>query len=86
MRHYVRTMAMAGLLAVAWSATAAGPEMRCLINGAYIKVYGKNEAEERESCDRQGGAYTRYYAPQESGPAQRPQGINGFMGQRPIMR
>ena len=51
------------LLTIAANA-AAEPEMRCRLDGAYIRVYGKTEAEQRETCERQGGELTRY-APQE---------------------
>ena len=51
------------LLTIAVNA-AAEPEMRCRLDGAYIRVYGKTEAEQRETCERQGGELTRY-APQE---------------------
>ena len=51
------------LLTIAVNAVAE-PEMRCRLDGAYIRVYGKTEAEQRETCERQGGELTRY-APQE---------------------
>ena len=51
------------LLLIAGSATAE-PDMRCRLDGAYIKVYGKNEGEQRAICERQGGELTRYVAPQ----------------------
>ena len=51
------------LLLIAGNAIAE-PEMRCRLDGAYIKVFGKNEGEQRAICERQGGELTRYVAPQ----------------------
>jgi patatin-like phospholipase/acyl hydrolase len=59
MQHLIQKMALITLLTLATNA-AAQSEMRCRINGAYIKVYGKNEADQKEVCARQGGEFTRY--------------------------
>ncbi len=86
MRLIVRSAVVVGLLAVAGSAMAL-PEMRCRLGGAYIKVYGKTETEQREVCAQQGGEYTRYYPPQhQSGPGPRKEGFKGSLGQRPGLR
>ena len=82
MRQLIGTAMVAGLLAVAGSASAA-PEMRCRLSGAYIKVYGTTE-EQRATCERQGGEYTHYFPSQrQSGPDPRQQGFNAGFGQRP---
>ena len=70
------------LLTIAVNATAE-PEMRCRMDGAYIRVYGKTEAEQRETCERQGGELTRY-APQEQHEPNQGQrsenAVKSFMG------
>lgn len=84
MQRRNRIVLMAALMAAAGTAAAA-PEMRCRMNGAYIKVYGKNDAEMREVCERQGGEFTRY-VPNASGSAQpnlRRQAMDSIFGQRP---
>ncbi len=86
MRRLVRTTMVVGLVAVAGTALAL-PEMRCRLGGAYIKVYGKTEALQREVCAQQGGEYTRYTPPQhQSGPAARQEGFKGGLGQRQGIR
>lgn len=55
---------------------AAEPEMRCRLDGAYIRVYGKTEAEQRETCERQGGELTRYAPQEQHEPNQGQQGAN----------
>lgn len=85
MRQLMGTV-LVGLLTVAGTATAA-PEMRCRLGGAYIKVYGKTEVEQREVCAQQGGEYTRYYPiKQQSGSGPRQEGFKGSIGQRPGIR
>ena len=63
---------------------AAEPEMRCRIDGAYIKVYGKNEGEQRTVCEQQGGEMTRY-DPREQQHPQNEQGNQTAKGMRSIM-
>ncbi|MGD9601219.1 MAG: hypothetical protein AB7V59_05380 [Gammaproteobacteria bacterium] len=72
-------------LMIAAGAAAAAPEMRCRLNGAYIKVYGKNDAEMREVCERQGGEFTRYTPSAGSNGPQnlRRQAMDSIFGQRP---
>jgi len=70
MRKWVVGSASLVLLALAGNAWALPPEMRCRLGGAYIKVYGKNEAEQKEVCERQGGEFTRYVQQLSTKPAQ----------------
>ena len=54
--------------------------MRCRVNGAYIKVYGKNAAEEKGVCEQQGGEYTRYVPPAFKPAEERKEGWKGGVG------
>jgi len=84
MQSFIRASIGIVLLAVVGNAAAAEPEMRCRLSGAYIKVYGKDESEQREVCARQGGEFTRYYPPRpQSGNEQ--QGVNA-MNRQPTLR
>ncbi len=69
MRKWVLGVISLTLLVLAGNASAL-PEMRCRLGGAYIKVYGKNEAEQKETCERQGGEFTRYVQQLSNKPAQ----------------
>jgi hypothetical protein len=64
MRKPMMTITSLGAFALAavavTNALAAEPEMRCRVDGAYIKLYAKDAAEQREICDRQGGVMTQY--------------------------
>ena len=71
------------LLAHVGNATAE-PEMRCRIDGAYIKVYGKNEGEQRAVCEQQGGVMARF-DPHEQQHPQNEQGKQSAQGMRSIM-
>lgn len=86
MRQLIRASMVLALCALAGNALAMGPEMRCRLSGAYIKVYGKDEKEEREVCARQGGEYTKYYPPQGGGSKSEQQGVNPMMGRQPSLR
>jgi len=80
MRQLIGQAVLIGLLSAAGSAGAA-PEMRCRLDGAYIKVHGKSEAEQREVCDRQGGEYTRYVPPEaRAGSNPREQAMKSIFG------
>lgn len=83
MQRYKLLSILLGLLAVAGNAVAE-PEMRCRVNGAYIKLYAKNEAEQRAVCERQGGEFTRYVPNAgRGGQDPRSQAMNSIFGQRP---
>ncbi|MBI2799486.1 MAG: hypothetical protein HYX63_04260 [Gammaproteobacteria bacterium] len=80
MRQLISHSVLLALLTVTAGAQA-DPEMRCRLDGAYIKVYGKDEAEQRAVCERQGGEYTQYVQQQQShGPDPRSKAMNSIMG------
>ncbi len=81
MRQLISNSVLLALLAVTGGAQA-DPEMRCRIDGAYIKVYGKNEAEQREVCERQGGQFTQYVQQEQQsrGGDPRSKAMNSIMG------
>ena len=86
MRQFIGRAVLIGSLTVAGSAVAE-PEMRCRMDGAYIKVYGKTALEQRDVCERQGGEMTRY-APQGAQGAQgggdaRGQAMQSIFGRDP---
>ena len=83
MRQFIGRAVLIGSLTVAGSA-AAEPEMRCRMDGAYIKVYGKTALEQRDVCERQGGELTRY-APQgaQGGGDERAQAMQSIFGRDP---
>ena len=83
MRQFIGRAVLIGSLTVAGSA-AAEPEMRCRMDGAYIKVYGKTALEQRDVCERQGGEMTRY-APQgaQGGDDARAQAMRSIFGSDP---
>ena len=64
MKQLMWTVTLAGLL-TATAASTMETEMRCRIDGAYIKTYGDNESEQRKNCERQGGVLAKY-VPHES--------------------
>ncbi len=80
MHLLARHIILLGLIGVAGAAVAE-PEMRCRLGGAYIKVYGKTEAERREVCTRQGGELARYTpAAGQRGPSPTEQGMQSIFG------
>ncbi|MSR14125.1 MAG: hypothetical protein EXR86_06065 [Gammaproteobacteria bacterium] len=82
MRQLIGKTILSGLLIISWGAVAA-PEMRCLTNGAYIKLYGKTEAENREVCERQGGELTSYDEKQHTGGVdQRARAMESIYGRK----
>ena len=83
MRQFIGKAVLIGWLIAAGSA-AAEPEMRCRMNGAYIKVHGKTALEQRDVCERQGGELTRY-APQgaQGGGDARAQAMQSIFGRKP---
>jgi hypothetical protein len=77
-----KAILLMGMLTAA-GVSAAPPEMRCLTNGAYIKLYGKTEAENREVCERQGGELTSYVAQQHQGGVdQRARAMESIYGRK----
>jgi len=83
MRRTTLTWIFIGSMVGAMNAVAA-PEMRCRLSGAYIKVYGKDEGEQKTVCERQGGEFTRYVPTQSrsGGPDPRGQAMDSIFGQR----
>ena len=79
MRQLVEKAMLMALLTMT-AGVVADPEMRCRIDGAYIKVYGRTEAEQRETCERQGGELAPYI-PHE----QHEQGNQGSRAMNSIM-
>jgi hypothetical protein len=79
MRIRVIKTIVIGLSAIAFNVVAA-PEMRCRLDGAYIKVYGKNEAEQREVCGRQGGEFVPYVPQVSRGPDPRAKANEAVFG------
>ena len=74
-------------LVVATSSAMAEPEMRCLSNGAYIKLYGKSTAEKRATCERQGGELTSYVPYQsQGGDNQRAKAMESIFGRGGVGR
>ncbi len=85
MRQLFKT-ALIGLV-VATSSAMAEPEMRCLSNGAYIKLYGKTTAEKRATCERQGGELTSYVPHQgQGGDNQRAKAMESIFGRGGVGR
>lgn len=79
----LRLIGIALLVGFAASAAAQAPEKRCLLSGSYIKVYGDNDEQRRETCERQGGAYTNYVPPRPNAAPSGPQeGFKAMMGQQ----
>ena len=80
MHLLARHVVLLGLFVVA-GAASADPEMRCRLGGAYIKVYGKTDAERREVCARQGGELARYSpSAGQRGPSPSEQGMQSIFG------
>lgn len=80
MHQLARHAVLLGLI-VAANTASADPEMRCRLGGAYIKVYGKTDAERREVCVRQGGELARYSpSAGQRGPSPTEQGMQSIFG------
>ncbi|MBI2803277.1 MAG: hypothetical protein HYX63_23920 [Gammaproteobacteria bacterium] len=86
MRQLMWTTLLIGMAATT-SVAAAQMETRCRIDGAFIKVYGDNESEQRKNCERQGGVLAEYMPHesqrQEFGERERRAGSHPGMSQMP---
>ena len=86
MKQLLWTALLIGVLATN-PVAAAQMETRCRIDGAFIKVYGDSEVEQRQNCERQGGVLAEYMPHesqrQEFGERERRQGSHPSMSQMP---